>query len=205
MLTYYNHFDPLDFFGAENTCRPSFQSGALPKAPRKLETWEAKLETSGMNLPYEEILSGETVLRSAPDSRHEAICNRLHVAMTASVANVPATQLLVPRTKLQISRNTTLCPDLALVTSASGKLFLAVEIVSREDHRADTVVKKEIYEEIRVPRLWMVDPRYDNVEVYHSTEFGLQLKGILAGSEILSEKLIPEFQIVINELFAAQK
>jgi len=43
------------------------------------------------------------------------------------------------------------------------------------------------------------------VEIYHSTEFGLQLKGILAGSEVLSEKLIPEFQIVVKELFAAQK
>jgi hypothetical protein len=42
------------------------------------------------------------------------------------------------------------------------------------------------------------------VEIYHSTEFGLQLKGILAGSEILSDKLLPEFQIVIKELFASQ-
>jgi Uma2 family endonuclease len=64
-------------------------------------------------------------------------------------------------------------------------------------------VKKEVYEKVRVPRLWMVDPRYDNVEIYHCTEFGLQLKGILAGSEVLGEKLVPEFQIVIAELFAA--
>jgi Uma2 family endonuclease len=66
-------------------------------------------------------------------------------------------------------------------------------------------VKKEVYEKIRVPRLWMVDPRYDNVEIYHGMEFGLALKGILAGSEVLSEKLIPEFQIVIAELFAGEK
>ena len=158
-----------------------------------------------MSRPYEETLGGETLPRSAPDGRHEAICDRLHAAMTASVANLSAIQLVAPRTRIQVTRSTALCPDLALVTAASGKLFLAVEIVSRDDHRPDTVIKKEIYEEIRVPRLWMVDPRYDNVEVYHSTEFGLQLKGILAGSEILSEKLIPEFQIVINELFAAQK
>jgi Uma2 family endonuclease len=158
-----------------------------------------------MSRPYEETLGGETLPRSAPDARHEAICDRLHAAMNASVANLSSTQLLAPRTRIQVSRTTALCPDLALVTTATGKLFLAVEIVSREDHRPDTVIKKEIYEEIRVPRLWMVDPRYDNVEVYHSTEFGLQLKGILAGSEILSEKLIPEFQIVISELFAAQK
>jgi len=57
-------------------------------------------------------------------------------------------------------------------------------------------------ENVRVPRLWMIDPRYDNVEIYHSTEFGLALKGILAGSEVLSEKLVPEFQFVIAELFA---
>ena len=158
-----------------------------------------------MSRPYEEILGGETLARSAPDPRHEAICDRLHAALTAGVSNVSATQLLAPRTKIQVARNTALRPDLALITAASGKLFLAVEIVSRDDHQADTVVKKEIYEQIRVPRLWMVDPRYDNVEVYHSTQFGLQLKVILAGSEILSEKLIPEFQIVVKELFAAQK
>jgi Uma2 family endonuclease len=156
-----------------------------------------------MSRPYEEILSGGTLPRSAPDSRHEAICERLHGLMTASVSNLSSIQLLAPRTQVQVARNTAIRPDLALITTASGKLFLATEIVSRDDHQADTVIKKEVYEQIRIPRLWMVDPRYDNVEIYHSTEFGLQLKGILAGSEILSEKLLPEFQIVIKELFAA--
>jgi Uma2 family endonuclease len=91
---------------------------------------------------------------------------------------------------------------LALITTATNKLFLAVEIINRDDHKSDTVTKKEIYEEIRVPRLWMVDPRYDNVEVYHSFEYGLQLKGILAGSEILQEKVLPQFQMTISKLFA---
>jgi len=156
-----------------------------------------------MNRPYEEILSGETFPRSAPGARHEIICERLHRLMTASVANLPTTQLLAPRTKVQVSHATAICPDLALVTVATGKLWLAVEIISRDDHRTDTVVKKQLYEDIRVPRLWMIDPRYDNVEIYHCTEWGLALKGILAGSEVLAEALIPEFQIVVAELFAA--
>ena len=157
-----------------------------------------------MSKPYEEILEGASLPRSAPDGRHEIICDRLHAAMTASVANLSGTQLLVPRTRIQVSRSTAICPDLALVTAATGKLWLAVEIISRDDHHTDTVVKKEIYETIRVPRLWMVDPRYDNVEIYHSFEYGLKLKGILAGSEVLAENLIPEFQFVIAALFAAQ-
>jgi Uma2 family endonuclease len=171
------------------------QKGRLPAAPI------AALLVP-MNRPYEEILDGGSLPRSAPGARHEMICDRLHAAMAASVANLPSTRLLAPRAQVCVSRTTTFCPDLALVTAATGKLWLAVEIVSTEDHRSDTVVKKQIYEDIRVPRLWMVDPRYDNVEVYHSTEWGLSLKGILAGSEVLAEGLIPEFQIVIAELFA---
>ncbi|HEX3856089.1 MAG TPA: Uma2 family endonuclease [Verrucomicrobiae bacterium] len=155
-----------------------------------------------MSQPYEEILDGATLPRSAPSVRHEKICERLHAAMMASVANLGSTQLLAPRTKIQVSRSTTICPDLALIMAATGKLWLAVEIVHTGDHHADTVIKKEVYEHVRVPRLWMLDPRYDNVEIYHSTEFGLALKGILAGSEVLSEKLVPEFQFVIAELFA---
>jgi Uma2 family endonuclease len=158
-----------------------------------------------MSLSYEEILEGATLPRSAPSERHEEICRRLHREMAAGVNGLTSTQLLAPRTRVQVSHTTHLCPDLALVTAASGKLFLAVEIISRDDHRADTVTKKDIYEQIRVPRLWMVDPRYDNVEIYHSTEWGLALKGILAGGEVLTEKLIPEFQVVIAELFATQK
>jgi hypothetical protein len=42
------------------------------------------------------------------------------------------------------------------------------------------------------------------VEIYHCSEWGLVLKGILAGKEVLAEGLLPEFQIVIAELFAAK-
>ena len=156
-----------------------------------------------MSRPYEEILDGATLPRSAPGDRHEQICRRLHRELAVSVNGLASTQLLAPRTQIQVARASTLCPDLALVTAASGKLFLAIEIISRDDHRADTVVKKEIYEQLRVPRLWLVDPRYDNVEVYHAFEFGLQLKGILAGREVLQEKLVPQFKLTIADLFAA--
>jgi Uma2 family endonuclease len=121
--------------------------------------------------------------------------------MKAGVTNMTSTRLLEPRTVIRVGMDTKLCPDLALVTTATDKLWLAVEIVNSDDHRMDTVVKKQIYEDIKVPRLWMIDPRYDNVEVYHTGEYGMKLVGILAGKEALTEKLLPEFQIVIAELF----
>lgn len=158
-----------------------------------------------MSRPYTETLDGTPLVRQAPGPRHEIICARLHQWVHASVANLTSTRLLTPRAELRVSSRTTLCPDLALVTVPAGRLWLAAEIVSSDDHRTDTVVKKQIYEEIKLPRLWMIDPRYDNVEVYHCSQYGLVLKGILAGSEVLSEKLLPEFQLTVAELFNMPK
>ena len=154
-----------------------------------------------MSDPYEELLEGEWHLRLGPGERHERICARLHETIHASVANFPGTKLLPVRSKVQLTAHHAVRPDIALVTAATGKLWLAVEIVNSDDHRADTVLKKQIYEDARVPRLWMVDPRYDNIEVYHSTQYGLVLKGILACDEILNDPLLPEFQLCIRDLF----
>lgn len=154
-----------------------------------------------MSAPYPETLCGEVLMRLAPDARHEAICNRLHACIHASVANLSSTRLLPPRSRVQVSRDTILCPDLTLVTVPHGKAWLAAEIINSGDNRPDTVIKKQIYEELRIPRLWMIDPRYDNVEIYQTGPYGLCLKEILAGAQVLSEKLIPEFEIVVSELF----
>jgi Uma2 family endonuclease len=154
-----------------------------------------------MSEPYQEILDGDTCLRPAPGVRHETICSRLHARVSASLADNTASQLLPPRALIEIARDRQVRPDLALITTANKKLWLAVEIVNSEDHRWDTVVKKTIYEEAGLPRLWMIDPRYDNVEVYHGSEHGLSLKHILAGREVLGEPLLPAFQYTIAELF----
>lgn len=154
-----------------------------------------------MSETYSELLDGATLVRRAPGPRHELICRRLHAAILASVSNLASTRLVPARTEIQLSPQHALRPDLALITVATGRLWLAAEIVNSEDHRTDTVLKKQIYEEVKLPRLWMIDPRYDNVEVYHATQYGLALKQILAGQELLTEKLIPEFQIGISKLF----
>ena len=46
------------------------------------------------------------------------------------------------------------------------------------------------------------DPRYNNVEIYHGTPYGLSLKHILAQRDQLTEALIPELHLAIPELFA---
>jgi len=151
---------------------------------------------------YEEMIEGRKLLRSPPGMRHEKICGRLHERISEGLAGHAAARVLGPRSQVTLATGTVVRPDLALVTVATGKVWLVVEIIDSADHRPDTVLKKGIYEDFKVPRLWMVDPRYDNVETYHGTPYGLALKGILAGRDILQEALLPNLKITVSELFA---
>lgn len=151
---------------------------------------------------YEEIIEGESYRRMAPDARHEQICTFLHERIAETLEGISHTQLLPRRSILQLSPGTLIRPDIALVTAANKRPWLAAEIISSDDHRIDTVVKKTTYEDAKIPRLWMIDPRYDNVEVYNGNPFGLALQKILAAHDILQEKLLPELNISIQELFA---
>lgn len=154
-----------------------------------------------MSENYEEIIDGETTVRHEPDERHEFICERLHLSLFPCASNLHTTRLLPPRSPVEFSRGNLFRPDLTLVTAATGKPWLVAEVIDSRDHRPDTVVKKGIYEDLRLPRLWMVDPRYNNMEVYHGTRYGLSLVGILAIREVLTEKLLPGFELKLNVLF----
>ncbi len=95
-----------------------------------------------MSQPYEEIVEGETLRRVPPGERHEAICERLHTLAALVVSQLPSTRLLPARSIIQLAPGTLLRPDLALVTAATGKLWLVAEVVHSGDHPVDTVVKK---------------------------------------------------------------
>jgi Uma2 family endonuclease len=156
-----------------------------------------------MSENYEEVIEGETTVRHGPDERHERICERLHLSLFACAASLESTRLLPPRSPMEFSPGNLLRPDLTLVATATGQPWLAAEVIDSRDHRADTVAKKSIYEDLRLPRLWMVDPRYNNLEVYHGTRHGLSLVGILTIREVLTERLLPGFQLNVGELFEA--
>ncbi|MCD6337910.1 MAG: Uma2 family endonuclease [Verrucomicrobia bacterium] len=155
-----------------------------------------------MSEPYEEILAGETWLRLPPSSRHEEVCGRLH-ALVAKALAAPVGQelrLLPPRSMIELRAGTMLRPDMAVV-NAEGKTLLVAEVIYPGDHQPDTVVKKAAYEESEVERLWMVDLRYNCVEVYERGPYGLALRRSLAGMDLLSEEFLPALELRIAELF----
>jgi Uma2 family endonuclease len=151
---------------------------------------------------YEELLAGEPHQRAQPAGPHELLCNRLHAWVRAALPANSTLELLPRRTVLELDANNHLCPDLALRQKASGQLYLVAEVLQPGDHHRDTVVKKELYLAQRVPRCWIVDSRYHNVEVYGTGEYGFRLEGILAGQDRLIDPALPELSRTMDELFA---
>ena len=161
-----------------------------------------------MSEAYEELLLGEAILRRPPSAEHELLVTRLHELVTRALPLNSALCLLPPRAELLLGEHSVLRPDLAIVrTPADGsgvaQLYLVAEVLLPGDHHTDTVIKKQLWADSRLPRLWMVDPRYLNVEVYGLGEFGFTLTDILAHHHPLTDPHLPGMSCTMDDLFAS--
>lgn len=155
-----------------------------------------------MAASFEETIDGANLLRPPPDERHERICGRLHAQILAHISPNSTLELLPARSLVEVNDGNALRPDLAIVHRGTGRLWLAGEIITPHDHRIDTVSKKMIYHEVCVPRLWIIDPRYNNVEIYRHRTFGLRLEEILSDYDRLREEHLTGLAINLGNLFA---
>jgi Uma2 family endonuclease len=163
-----------------------------------------------MSEAYEEHIGGEVIARRSPPLHHELLVERLHRLVAQSLPLNSALRILPPRTELALGEACRLRPDLAVVRTPPGaapdaeaQLYLVAEVLLPGDHHVDTVVKKQLWADSRLPRLWMVDPRYLNVEVYGCGEYGFTLLDILANHHPLSDPHLPGLRCPMDELFAS--
>ena len=158
-----------------------------------------------MSDPYKELIDGETFIRGPLNAPHELLCERLHAWVAAHLPANSALKLLPLRTPVTLSAGTEICPDLALARRDDGQLYLAAEVLQPGDHHPDTVLKKQLYADARIPRLWIVDSRYQNVEVYVSGPLGFRMESILATNESLTDEALRGAAQPLAALFARHK
>lgn len=152
--------------------------------------------------PYEELIDGETFIRGPLNAPHEILCDRLHTWITRHLPANSALRLLPRRSTVTLRPGTDICPDLALVRSDDAQLYLAAEVLQPGDHHPDTVLKKQIYSDCRAPHLWIVDSRYQNVEVYGTTAHGFRLETILACNDSLTDPVVCGAAYPLADIFA---
>lgn len=155
-----------------------------------------------MTDPYQERIDNETFLRGPLNGPHELTCDRLHDWVARHLPANSALRLPARRTRLTLRPGSDVRPDLALVRRDNTRLYLAVEVLQPGDHHTDTVLKKQLYADCRAPRLWIVDSRYQNVEIYATRDDGFRLESILASNETLSDPALGGIILPVADLFA---
>ena len=162
-----------------------------------------------MSEGYEETIAGQRLMRRPPTMSHEILVARLHQYVAAALPLNSTLRLLPPRSKLDLGEKSLVRPDLAVVRmergaayNHPGQLYLVAEVLQPGDHHIDTVIKKQVWTDGNLPRLWIIDPRYLNVEVYGRGENGFGLLTILANHHVLTDPYLPGLSCTMDQLFA---
>ena len=158
-----------------------------------------------MTDPYDEVIDGREYIRGPINGPHELLCDRLHTWVKQYLPVNSALHLLRRRSLVKLRADTDIRPDLALMRRNAPRLYLAVEVLQTGDRHADTVLKKQILAACQVPRLWIVDPRYQTIELYVTTGGQFRLETMLGLEDSLTDVALSGASYRLSELFARRR
>jgi len=122
-----------------------------------------------------ECVYGELLVTPAPPPWHQVVVNRLHRKLGDYLDPVPSLFLFASASDISWSDDSLVRPDLFVLPrdevrplrwSAMKHLVLNVEVLSPSSTRADRFTKRRLYQEVGIPRYWVVDADAREVEVW---------------------------------------
>ena len=159
-----------------------------------------------------ELLDGEIVKYSAPESQHQIASANLHLMMGGYVKQKKLGRVLYAPISVMLGEHSAPQPDLLFVATKNLKIIekkwvmgapdLVVEIISPGSVVRDRVQKKEIYEKAGIPEYWIVDPKYALVEVYQHTASGYTLFHDVEGEGVVKSRVIKGLKIDVTDIFS---
>ncbi|WKN41216.1 Uma2 family endonuclease [Tunicatimonas pelagia] len=158
-----------------------------------------------------ELLNGEIVKYSAPESKHQIASANLHLIMGSYVKQKKLGRVLYAPISVFLGEYSAPRPDLLFVSTKKQEIIqqkgvmgtpdLMIEIVSPGSVVRDRVHKKEIYQQAGVPEYWIVDPKYLTVEVYELIDSGYALFQDVEGEGTIESKVIEGLKIDVGDIF----
>lgn len=158
-----------------------------------------------MTDPYAELIEGKEFIRGPINGPHELLCDRLHAWVKNYLPANSTLQLLSRRAPVKLHADTEIRPDLTLTRRNDSRLYLAVEVLQQSDRYPDTVLKKQLLANLRVPRLWIVDPRYQTIEIYVSNGGHFRLEHMLGCDDWLTDIALSGARYSLDEFFARRR
>lgn len=159
-----------------------------------------------------ELLNGEIVKYSAPESKHQIVSANLFRKFDNHVFEKKLGRVLYAPISVFLGEYNAPQPDLLFVATKNLEIIqqkgvmgtpdLVVEIVSPGSVVRDRVHKKAIYEKAGIPEYWIVDPKYFLVEIYEYTSSGYTLFHDVEGEGTVKSKVINDLRIDVQDIFS---
>ncbi len=122
-----------------------------------------------------ETVHGELLVTPAPRAWHQEIVARIFLRLHEYVKPRQLGHVMMSPADISWALDTLVQPDVFVVDLAEARtldwsrmrhLLLAVEVLSPSSARADRFTKRRLYQEVRVPTYWVVDPDQCHIEVW---------------------------------------
>jgi Uma2 family endonuclease len=154
-----------------------------------------------------ETVRGELLVTPAPRAWHQEIVGRLYLALRGYLETHPIGHVFHSPADISWSVDTLVQPDVFVVRIDEARsmdwrnmqnLLLVIEVLSPSTARGDRFTKRRLYQEVKVPTYWIVDPETALVEVWEpQAEFpgierervGWKPEGVDDGLEIVLQDL----------------
>jgi Uma2 family endonuclease len=199
----------MAFDSAVGTLERARNPGA---APRRYTYAQLRAELPETNQPCE-LWEGTLVMSPAPSFCHQKVVLRFYKALDAWVLAHGLGEVVVAPIDMLLSEHQTNQPDVAFIARDRLKIIqdaivgpadLVAEVLSLGSRTRDRIEKRDLYEQHGVKEYWIIDPESESVDVMFAERGTLQLAMRCGPGHTAQSRLLPGFQITIQELFHGQ-
>ncbi len=182
----------------------------------KVYTYEDYLQLPNEECYHYEILDGMLIREPAPYVHHQRVSRRLLIFLHGYFApRDPTGEVFNAPIDMALSDTNVIQPDLIYIPGESSEIveekriggapLLVVEILSRWTRSKDRVRKRNIYERMRIPHYWVVDPQDETIEAYalRDDAYVLRSSGLSTGEFVHPD--FPEFTFDLAALWKRPK
>jgi Uma2 family endonuclease len=160
-----------------------------------------------------ELLNGEIVRRSSPNTPHQRTSANLFLQFGMYNLQKKVGQFFFAPYDVYLDENNAgIQPDILFVSherdfvirennGVVGAPDLVVEILSKGTVGKDRGDKKDIYEQFAVREYWIVDPQARSIEIYSMEDSRYRLHAFAAEEGTVTSRILPDLTLDVSTIF----
>lgn len=158
-----------------------------------------------------QIINGEEYMSPSPFLPHQRVAGELYTILKNFAKRHTLGEVFVAPLDVILEEGlNSLQPDVFFVSNEKNSILkewvrgvpdLVVEIVSNNSVKADTIVKKEIYEKYGVPECWIIFPDKASIEIFELVDGRYQLSGAYDGDRKIYSPLLNGLHFKASAIF----